>query len=149
MTMASGEQSEQTGAVPGRCLCGAVRYAVTPPTLACSHCHCRSCRRWQGAALATWASLPRAQLALLAGADALRRYESSPGVRRAFCGRCGSPLFYEGDDEPGVVYVTVGTLEGALDRAPARHVSYEERLPWMEPGDGLPRFRGKTEPFGE
>ena len=26
--------------VPGACLCGAVRFTITLPTLFCAHCHC-------------------------------------------------------------------------------------------------------------
>lgn len=136
--------------VPGRCLCGAVRFSLALPTLSCSHCHCESCRRWQSVAVATWICLPRAQLTLATGGELLRRYESSPGVVRSFCGRCGSPLFYESAEEPAQIYVTRGSLDGDLDRAPERHVSVEERAPWLAPlGDGLPRYRGKDQRLPE
>jgi len=42
------------------------------------------------------------------------------------------------------VYVTVASL-ATIDRAPAVHVSYEERVPWIATRDGLPKHRGKTD----
>jgi len=35
--------------VRGACLCGAVQFEVTLPTLGCCHCHCSVCRRFSGA----------------------------------------------------------------------------------------------------
>lgn len=130
--------------VPGG---GAITYTLTPPTDSCSHCHCASCRRASGAAFLTWASVPRAQFTLLRGAAALRWHRSSPDVRWGFCGGCGSTLLYESDtpEEAGRVYVTVGSLDGSLDRLPSSHVSFEEHAAWFEPGDVLPRHVGKTD----
>src|SRR5262245_1350168 len=53
--------------VQGGCLCGAVRFTVTLPTLFCGHCHCSMCRRNHGAAYVTWIALPRAQLCIDSG----------------------------------------------------------------------------------
>ena len=38
--------------------------------------------------------------------------------------------------------MVVANLEGALDRAPAAHVYFEKRVPWVELGDHLPRLGG-------
>jgi hypothetical protein len=43
------------------------------------------------------------------------------------------------------MYVSVGSLIDPMDRPPAVHVSYEERLSFMHPSDGLPKHKGKTE----
>lgn len=60
-------------------------------------------------------------------------------------------MFYAADqdghpDAPklGHVYVSVGSLADAITQAPVSHVSYEEKVPWYQPTDGLPKFRGKT-----
>ena len=79
----------------GRCLCGGVRYALTAPPEAVFLCHCRSCQRAQGAAFNLSAPIPRDHFVLLAGAELLTRFESSPGKERVFCRRCGSPIYAE------------------------------------------------------
>lgn len=131
-------------ALRGRCLCGAVRFTVTPPTDFASHCHCESCRRAHAAPFVTWTSVPEARCALLDGAAAVRTYASSPGVLRSFCGTCGTPLFFRGDDAPGRTYVPVATLVDPLDRPIKGHVSYEEHVAWLEGVEQLPCTRGKT-----
>lgn len=129
--------------IQGHCACGAVAFALTPPTEFVSHCHCATCRRVHGAPFVTWTAVVPAAYHLRAGADVLRGFASSPGVTRRFCGRCGSPVAYvaEGVDK---VYVPAALLD-RLDRAPDSHVSFEERAPWLEGVEALPCFVAKTE----
>ena len=37
----------------GGCLCGAIRYEVTPTEPENLYCHCRMCQRWTGSVVAT------------------------------------------------------------------------------------------------
>ena len=135
----------------GRCGCGAVTYRLEGPTDFAAHCHCASCRGFSGAAFLTWTSVPRERFQL-DGAEAVRWHRSSEAILWGFCGTCGTTLFYEADGEghpeqprTGAIYVTVGSLQSPLDREAMGHVSYEEHVAWFEPGDGLPRFVGKTD----
>ena len=43
------------------------------------------------------------------------------------------------------MYVTVASLVDPMDQDPKVHVSYEERVAWMQYKDGLPKHRGKTD----
>ena len=132
------------GPVNGSCLCGTVRFRVTPPSRFCSHCHCQNCRRAHGAAFVTWVGVPEAQLELVAGESELRRYRTDTGATRSFCGVCGSPLFYAGPRWPGEVHVALASLEGEIDRAPGAHVYVDHGAPWFTITDTLPRYGGKT-----
>lgn len=45
--------------ISGRCEYGRVRYEVDGEIEEFSHCHCSQCRRWHGAAYATFAAVAR------------------------------------------------------------------------------------------
>jgi catechol 2,3-dioxygenase-like lactoylglutathione lyase family enzyme len=137
------ERSGTNNDVQGKCYCGAIRFELMLPTLSCSHCHCEDCRRSHGAAFVTWTDVPRSQFRLLAGEERLRKFESHPGVRWGFCGECGTSFYYDCDDAPEKIYVTLASLEGALDRRPDRHYSFEEKAVWLEVRDSLPKVLGK------
>ena len=113
----------------GRCLCGGVRYRAVGGPLWVAHCHCASCRRATGAPVATYAGFPVERFSYSAGRPA--RFASSPGVSRSFCGRCGTPLTYEGSRWPGEVHVLVGTLDRPDAVTPRSEAFVEERLPWL------------------
>ncbi len=123
----------------GRCLCGTVRYRLGdrlyPPTL----CHCASCRRASGAHAVGWLTVREGDFRCTAGAP--REIESSPGVRRAFCDRCGTPLTYRNAQRPGEVDVTIGTLDEPGQAPPADHIWMADAPAWDRPGDGLPQYR--------
>lgn len=130
----------------GRCLCGAIRYELTPPTAFVSHCHCETCRRAHAAPFVTWTKVPSTRLALT---GTLTAYESSPGVTRSFCGRCGTQMTFVADRPEGTkgehdVYVPLATLVDAPDQLPDSHVSWEEHAPWIEGQEHLPRLHAKT-----
>ncbi len=57
------------------------------------YCHCRDCRRFSGAPVSLFAGYRSKQVELTGGEPTA--YESSPGVHRSFCGRCGTPVSFE------------------------------------------------------
>ena len=123
----------------GACLCGAVRFSAELPSRWVAHCHCSFCRRAHGAPFVTWAGFATAQVSVDAGAQAPTWYASSPGARRGFCGRCGSPMFFESERWPGETHVARALFIDDLDRDPSAHVFYESHVPWLELGDALPK----------
>ncbi|MFV8751479.1 GFA family protein [Nannocystaceae bacterium ST9] len=127
----------------GACLCGAVRFEIDPPTRFCAHCHCSMCRRAHGAPLVTWSGVPDSQFRLIAGADLLRDYTSSPEATRSFCSRCGSTLLFRSTRWPGEVHVASANLD-RLDRTPVAHVFFSDRAAWFECDDGLIKRGGAS-----
>lgn len=128
--------------VPGACLCGAVRFTITPPTLFCAHCHCTLCRRAHGAGYVTWAGLLKERFAITAGGDQLTQFRSSTHGTRSFCRVCGSGLFFTSMEYPDRVDVVLANLQGSIDRVPEMHVFFDDRAQWVSVADGLPRFGG-------
>jgi hypothetical protein len=124
----------------GGCLCGAVRYRVTGDSIAVVYCHCSMCRRASGAAVVNWAMFPQEQLAIVQGTPAI--YASSPGVERSFCGSCGTQLTFRADFMPGLVDLTVGSLDDPTALPPQMHIWEKSRVPWLQLADALPRHDG-------
>ena len=124
----------------GRCLCGAVSWAYAGPENWRGHCHCASCRRNTASPITTFMGVPRAAFRFTGAEPAT--YHSSPGVRRRFCPRCGTPVAYEADRYPHEIHLYAAALDDAADFAPQFHVHHAERLPWLLLADDLPRFPG-------
>ena len=139
--------SEQV--IEGGCRCGAVRYRLRGLPLFTLHCHCADCRRSAGGPVQTWISYPKDQVSYAAGEP--NRYQSSPGVWRGFCAACGTPPVYEATRIPDEVHILVGTLDSHIALAPERHVWWEEKVPWLDFDDDLPRYarfsRGDAKPI--
>ncbi len=130
--------------VSGSCLCGAVRFTTTLPSLGCVHCHCTICQRNHGAAFVTWFAVPPSALKLESGAEDLVRYASSEHGSRSFCRRCGSSLFCENSEHPERVDIPLAAMSGPIDRAPQLHLFYDSHARWTELADTLPRLGGVT-----
>lgn len=73
-------------------------------------------------------------------------YESSPGVRRSFCGDCGTPLSYEDESLPGEVYVMVGVFDDSEPFEPAAHDWISQKLQWLDVRDDLPQYWESSKP---
>jgi len=126
----------------GRCLCGNLRFEIRGKPLWVAHCHCQSCRRNTGSAVATFVGYNKEQLSYTRGAR--KFYVSSPGVERGFCADCGTPMTYEADRCPDEVHLYVSTLDDPGAYRPRVHVFFAERLSWMDLNDDLPRYEGLT-----
>ncbi len=84
--------SESGFELTGRCFCGAVRYRATSPPLEVETCYCSDCVRAVGSVVTAWARFDSEHFEFTRGEPI--RFESSPGVMRTFCGRCGASLTY-------------------------------------------------------
>jgi hypothetical protein len=122
----------------GHCLCKDIEYEFEGKPLWTAHCHCESCRRATSSAFATFVGVKLEQFSYLKGGPSF--YESSPGVKRYFCGRCGSPLAYIGERFPGEVHLYAGSLADPAGIDPKGHVHAGEELPWADVADELPRY---------
>ena len=127
----------QTQCLEGGCQCGAVRYRVTGAPLMAALCHCSMCRRANAAPAVAWALFDQAQVKFLANTPT--PYESSPGAQRGFCGRCGTPISFTADYIPGLIDLTIGSLDEPARVPPEFHYWEAQRLPWLQLGDQLPR----------
>jgi hypothetical protein len=130
----------------GRCLCGDIEYAFTGAPDRVFHCHCDTCRRHVSSSVSTFVCVLRHAFQFTKGQP--RVYTSSPGVRRSFCARCGSPIAYEADRIPDEVHLYHGTLSDPATVQPTAHVYIAEQVGWFEVQDDLPRYaagmRGAT-----
>ena len=126
----------------GGCMCGAVRYETAGESFGINHCHCKSCRKHNGAAVVTLAGFKADQVTF--SGDERKIYESSPGVGRAFCGKCGTPLTWEGggDDLGPIFELHISTFDNPDALVPTAHAFYPERIPWFDIADNLPRYEG-------
>ncbi len=112
---------------PGGCLCGALRYEIDGAPSS-SICHCRSCRRASGAPTVGWLVVERERFRIISGE--LRTIRSSPPVTRGFCPRCGTPVTYVHDDNPGFVEFTTATLDQPDAFPPTHEIWLSEKIAW-------------------
>jgi hypothetical protein len=98
------------------------------------------CRKASGGPLATNAPVAAAAFSLTQGGELLKAYASSPGERRLFCGRCGSPLFSQQLAKLEVIRIRVGTINEPLEVRPVASYFTGSKCNWWEIRDELPRF---------
>jgi hypothetical protein len=121
----------------GGCQCGAVRYRVTGEPVMAAICHCAMCRRANAAPAVAWAMFEESQVVFVRGSPTI--YGSSPGARRGFCQICGTQISFTADYIPGLIDLTIGSLDHPEKLAPTLHYWDAERLPWVHFADDLPR----------
>jgi hypothetical protein len=113
-------------------MCGAVRFEAKPAEMSFHACHCETCRRWTGSALLAVAV--DGDAIRFQGAGEVRALQSSDWAERAWCGRCGSHIYYRVTAEgplQGLYYVALGLFdtpeafefesERFIDRKPASY----------------------------
>lgn len=126
----------------GRCACGAVTFGFdTDPTFIAG-CHCLDCKRATGGEMATFFGVPTDDFTLMSGEPKGFSYVADSGKKlvRNFCPTCGSRLFTSNlESFPGLVFVTIGSLDHPEVIAPILEMFTKRRLAWVKPLD-LPQF---------
>jgi len=124
----------------GSCLCEGVRYELDGELGALGYCHCKQCQRASGSAFAANTSVAKSALRFVSGEELLREYESSPGRFRAFCSRCGSPVYKRVLEQPDSVRIRLGSLDGDPQLRARVHIWVSAKAPWYEITDSLPQL---------
>ena len=132
--------ADEHASLSGSCLCGTVRFDIAGRLGTVVYCHCSQCRNANGTAFAANANARTREVAFVSGRDAITEYESSPGKIRAFCSRCGSPVYSRTTSDPDTLRFRLGLLDGDPGRRSLAHCFVGSKAPWFEITDGLPQF---------
>lgn len=120
----------------GACNCGAVKFTLAQAPTEATACHCTLCRKQSGHYFAS-ANLPKSAVEI-SGADQLTWYVSSEKVRRGFCSKCGSWLFWEPVFRDWTS-VALGSIHGKTGLHLERHIFVADKGDYYTLGDGLPQ----------
>ena len=115
-----------------------MRYEVDGPLTDVGNCHCSMCRRFHGAAFASYAKVSAKAFRWLTGEELLAVHESSPGIGWAFCRVCGSSL---GLPSRGKLSgLALGTLDKDPGVRPTYHMFVGSKAAWHDITDTLPQY---------
>lgn len=125
--------------IEGGCRCGAIRYEAEGEAAHHALCHCRDCQMASGAPMLAWLAMPRDGFRVTRGDPV--RYTAPSGSMRAFCGTCGTPLFFENEAVlPGIVDIQSVTLDEPDAQSPTVQIQVAERRAWMTDLADMPQF---------
>ena len=97
-----------------------------------------------GGAFVTWAKVAGQNFTLTKGT--IKYIEKSPGIKRGFCGDCGTTLTYtadievDGQDWSADAWFSATTLDDPSIAEPKTHVFVSEQQKWIKLADDLPTF---------
>lgn len=99
--------------ISGRCLCEKVQYTISGPPISQGICYCRHCQIASGALGSPLIVIGKDMFTCSSKELSSFTIESARGsaVTRHFCKVCGSPVFSEISDVPGIMTVKVGALD--------------------------------------
>jgi hypothetical protein len=120
----------------GSCQCGAIRIELTETPESPTACHCVQCRKQSGHYFAS-ANVPKSAVRLTGGGH-ITWYQSSEKIRRGFCAKCGSWLFWEPLHRDWTS-VALGAIDGPTGVRLERHIFVAEKGDYYTLGDGLPQ----------
>lgn len=125
----------------GQCLCGSIQYEVDAIEPQMAHCHCSMCRKFHGAAFATFGEAKPENFRWLKGEALLQSYVADNGSVRQFCQNCGSSMTFSPANNPeGLVEFALGTLDSEIPLKPDAHIFTNFKASWFDIDDELPAY---------
>lgn len=120
----------------GSCLCNAVRFEVEGDLPRPDACHCTKCRKHSGHYFAS--TDVKKEALTIHGEESLSWYQSSEKVRRGFCSKCGSSLFF---DPPHLDWIAIamGALDKPTNTQLGMHIFVADKGDYYDIADGLPQ----------
>lgn len=119
----------------GSCLCSGVKYQIQGDIESSCNCHCSMCQKHNGSAFGSYGNVRVSNFTLVSGEDLLESYESSPGVHRVFCRRCGSSLTWHSEHKfSNYISVALGTLDTRYEGPAVKNIFIENKACWLVSG---------------
>jgi len=126
--------------VSGGCACANIRFRATGKPVWTAGCCCRDCARATGTPYVVWVGFSVGSIAF----DGIEpeKAETSRGVLRGYCDKCGTSLTYGRDPKYDVaeplLYVAATTLDNPDLFPPTEVVWYAQRPSWFELKETIP-----------
>ena len=124
----------------GQCLCGSIKYQVEKIEPKMGHCHCSMCRKFHGAAFATFGEAFSKNFRWLEGEALLKSYRANNDTIRQFCSNCGSSLTFSSPKYPQLIEFSLGTLDSIIPLKPDAHIFTASKASWYDIMDNLPQY---------
>ncbi|MGH1486135.1 MAG: GFA family protein [Cellvibrionaceae bacterium] len=125
-----------------QCLCGLIQYEVDHIESRMGHCHCSMCRKFHGAAFATFGEAKKDHFRWTKGSEYLKTYHAPNNTKRQFCEHCGSSLiFMAANHDNTIVEFALGTLDSPIEEKPDAHIFTDNMANWYQITDNLPQFK--------
>jgi hypothetical protein len=124
-----------TETLKGSCLCGAVKFEVTPPLSGFRYCHCSRCQKASGSAHAANIFLPQGQMKWLAGEKLITKFDVPDAKRFSvwFCSKCGTRVPHQIRTTDNYL-VPAGVLDQDPEMRPQNSIFWDSHAPWyVEP----------------
>jgi hypothetical protein len=100
------------------------------------------CRKFHGAAFATFGEARRENFRWLSGEESLKSYTAANGSTRRFCIHCGSSMTFSPNNDSGeFVEFALASLDTPITQKPDAHIYVDYKARWYEIQDDLPQFR--------
>jgi hypothetical protein len=133
----------------GQCLCGAVHYTCDADPMMSGHCQCIDCRKSSGTGHSSHLAVPLPSVSVSGEVTVYDRpSDSGHIVSRAFCPKCGAPLYSLNDAMPGLMFIRASSLDDLEVFKPQMVVYASRGASWDSFDASLPRFE-KMPPMGQ
>jgi len=127
--------------IEGGCLCGRVRYSADAEPAFVGVCHCKDCQKFGGSAFGTVVGVPATALRLTGTVKTFSKTgDSGQAIHRRFCPECGSGVVEAADALPGMIMITVGTLDDPSWVKPDSQIYCDSAQPWVQLGKELKSY---------
>ena len=127
----------------GGCLCESVRYHISATPFAAEYCHCRMCKKFSGAPVASWMDFNIEQVNWKKRKPV--EYQSSENILRGFCPTCGSSLSFRDTEHPEYITLAIASLDEPNLVKPTYHIYTASQLKWLNIDDECKRFTAGPE----
>lgn len=125
--------------ITGSCLCGQIIVSVSKEAftsdIACL-CHCKNCRQATGTTASLNLIAPELHVKITGQPKIYHDANTDSGkvLQRAFCSNCGSPIYSQSQNIPGMCIVKLGLFDEVLK--PTKEFYCKSRVSWVTPIDG-------------
>lgn len=125
----------------GRCCCEQVRFEVSEPLVGIVGCYCKRCQRRTGTAFSATGLTRPGTFRITVGEGLVTSFDPGDGWIKKFCSVCGGHVFTVNPDNPELIAIRVGALDGEPGARIAAYQFTDYASVWAPPpDDDLPHF---------
>jgi hypothetical protein len=121
-----------------RCACGSLRLTAEGDPIGGGVCSCLACQRRTGSVISVNAAFPEARVRISGASRSFRRMGAESGMALTFhfCPTCGTSLWWDLPDVPGVIAVAAGCFADRDFPQPRGAIYFENRPRWLGFAEG-------------